>query len=601
MDKETRRALLSSANTTGGSQGSPKGFEDLPEPLPAEAEQTPVGAWRAPLAAAGTTAPEIAAQSPLKTFTDADAGEEHQADDWFIEPTLSEEEGKDDTGSLALKLALGLGIFLLAAIPRIYFLYFVADPSVVTPTWSNDTFHHWQVAYLSKEIGFSQGFLRLWDLKGMEYFWGTLHPVLLACLFGLTGSVDIMIPRLLSLVAGSVNVLLLFLIGRRFWGAHVGVGIALLSAFNPIVIFNDPSGMVEPFGLVFLLAGILAYPRRPFVAGLLWALASMARAEAWLFSMGLLAAAMLGKEESNRKIGLLLGWAIPIAFYMKYLLDWTGNAIFPVYWNFLANAAGRWVYRETLTSYQMAARPVLVAVFALSLLACLWVLLRRPPASQFYLLGFGSTAFITGFIGLTAYLTGYETWFWLTRFFVFPYMFLGALAAILFLKWIPQRLPLWGRFGLGWFAVSAMLVGVQAIWPAVLHDVSPGYTNQPSSSTLQEQAKVVREAYVDGRVLIPEDNPQFTYALVRFGGFRASDFLGQMYGPTYYYEGGDPFVHWETVGPQMWNWFATEDVTVLVTYPADPRFSRMMEEKPDRFELVGNIPQSPMVVYKVRR
>ena len=60
-------------------------------------------------------------------------------------------------------------IFLIAFIPRIIYIYFLSNPNFTG--WYTDTFHHWQIAYLSKEVGFSHGFLRLWDFKGMEFFW----------------------------------------------------------------------------------------------------------------------------------------------------------------------------------------------------------------------------------------------------------------------------------------------------------------------------------------------------------------------------------------------------------------------------------------------
>jgi hypothetical protein len=38
--------------------------------------------------------------------------------------------------------------------------------------WNWDSYHHWQISYLSLKIGFPQ--FRLWDLNGCEYYWGVL-------------------------------------------------------------------------------------------------------------------------------------------------------------------------------------------------------------------------------------------------------------------------------------------------------------------------------------------------------------------------------------------------------------------------------------------
>jgi len=514
------------------------------------------------------------------------------------EPTVAKEDTSSEKRSDVVSGLVVLGVILLALLPRLYFMYVVTDSNLLIPSWSNDTWHRWQIAYLSKEIGFANG-LRLWDLKGMEYFWGVLHPVLTAALFGALGTVDVMVLRWLTLIAGVLNIVFLFLIGRRFWGVKVGIAVALLAALNPVVIFNDPSGMVEPLGFLFLLAGIYYYPRRAGLAGVLWALAAMSRAEAWLLSAGLLAAAMLGKESSRSKLAIGFGWGIPILVYMKYLFDRTGNAIYPVYWNFLANAAGEWVYREEYTSYQLAARPIFAVLFVLCVAGAVWVFLKRPKGYLLFLLGFASSGFITGFIGLTYYLKSYETWFWMTRFFVFPYMFLLVMAAVFVLSWLPSKIKMWKTLRLGAFSVFILLVATQLLWPSLLYDVNPGYTGITSVVVLQTQGEFIDGHYEGGTVLIPEDNPHFTYALGRYSSISAGNMLGQMFGPIYYYEGDNPFDDWETVGPLMWNWLATEDIRMLVMNNGDERFTRLIDERPDIFEYLGLVPDSSMMAYMV--
>ena len=43
---------------------------------------------------------------------------------------------------------------------------------------------------------------RLWDLKGLDYFWGVLHPALMVIVFDVTGSIDIVLDRLVSIAFG---------------------------------------------------------------------------------------------------------------------------------------------------------------------------------------------------------------------------------------------------------------------------------------------------------------------------------------------------------------------------------------------------------------
>jgi hypothetical protein len=517
--------------------------------------------------------------------------------EWSIEPTVGQ-AGEDAVRPRMALLLKTAAIFAIALIARLVFLYLVTDTDVLIPTWSNDTWHRWQIAYLSKEIGLEQDPARLWDLKGLEYFWGVVHPAITGLLFGITGSVDVMILRWITMIAGALNIAFLYLLGRRFWGETVGLGAAAIAILNPIVVFNDPSGMVEPLSFLFLLGGIYFFPRRSLLAGFLWGLAALTRAEAWLMSAGLLLAAALAREKGSSKVALACGWALPVGLYMKHLLDVTGNAIYPIYWNFLANAVGKWVYRQTLTDYQLAARPILVSIFVVSLCASAWVLLRRPTGYLFHLLGLGTTAFITGFIGLTAYLTGYEPWFWLTRFFVFSYLYLGFLGALAVQTWIPGRLTARARESVAVLGTVALLLGVQAFWPAVLYDVTHGYTNQPSATTLRRWGRFIDEEHSAGKVLIPEDNPQLTYAAARFGGLAGNEILGQMYSPAFYFEGG-PLENWDKVGPQMWDWFERENITALVTYSDDRLYHRIIQDRPERFSLKGTLPDSPMEIYVV--
>lgn len=599
MDDRMRRMLLSGGAEPGRAEPPLEEPSDLrpDRSVPYNPQGKSSGGERRDAFGSGQGGSSVA-QAVLNLDADEDEFEEDAG--WVPPPTVAKQEsGRDTTGVFMLGSAILL-IALIAVLPRIYFLYQLTDTNVLFPSWSNDTWHRWQIAYLSKEIGFSHGFLRLWDLKGLEYYWGILHPLMLDGLFALTGSVDVMIMRWLTIVAGVVNIVFVFLLGRRFWNTSVGVAAALLTIFNPIVIFNDPSGMVEPLGFAFLLAGIYFFPKRATLAGILLALAAMSRAEAWLFSAGLIMAAMLSREPTGRKMLIGLGWGLPMVAYMKYLLDQTGNAIYPIYWNFLANAAGQWEFRTDFTDYQLAARPVLGLIFAASLGLAIWTLWKRPRWYLLFLLGFGTTAFVSGFIGLTHYLKSYEPWFWLTRFFVFPYIFAGFLLSALALGWLPKKIRLWGKLQLGWLVIIPALIGMQLLWPSVLYDVDQGYTRRTSVLELEADGEYIGGAYTGGSVLIPEGIPQLTYALGRYSGIPGSKLIGQMYGPDYYFPGGDALGHWDVVGPQMWEWFDGEEVRLLLVRIGDERFERMIAERPERFDHYGSVAEFGLEVYQVK-
>jgi len=115
--------------------------------------------------------------------------------------------------------------------------------------------------------------------------------------FDLTGSIDIVLDRLVSLAFGVLVVVLLFHICRRYWGTQVALGAALIAILLPTSVMNDASGMLEPLGVSLVLLGVWAWPRKGgFWAGLAFGLATMARAEAWIFSLGLVLAANLRRE-----------------------------------------------------------------------------------------------------------------------------------------------------------------------------------------------------------------------------------------------------------------------------------------------------------------
>src|SRR3989344_3327790 len=105
--------------------------------------------------------------------------------------------------------------FAAAFIFRIGILFFMTIPENVGPGWYGDVYHHWQIAYLSKTVGFKEGFLRLWDFKGLEYYWGLLHPLVLIIGFALSGSTSIVVPRMISVIFGSLSITLIFLIINR--------------------------------------------------------------------------------------------------------------------------------------------------------------------------------------------------------------------------------------------------------------------------------------------------------------------------------------------------------------------------------------------------
>ena len=86
-------------------------------------------------------------------------------------------------------------------------------------------------------------------------------------------------------------------------------------------------------GIALVLLGIWLWPKGGLWTGVAWALAAMARAEAWIFSLGMLVATYFRRAHERERLLATVAWIALILAYMKLLLDRTGNAIYPVYWN----------------------------------------------------------------------------------------------------------------------------------------------------------------------------------------------------------------------------------------------------------------------------
>jgi hypothetical protein len=303
---------------------------------------------------------------------------------------------------------LALAIFLLALASRLAVLFFYTDWDNPGPGWYADVWHHWQIAYLSKEIGFQHGFLRLWDFKGMEYYWGLLHPLVLIFGFLISGSVSILVPRMVSVIFSSLAIALIFLIISRHFNKKTAFASALFLIFMPITLFSDTLGMQEPLGLFFLFLGIYLFPRYAFIAGFSWMLAGMVRAEYWLFGAGLLLAVLVREKDLDRKVITLLGYTFPCVFYLKYMLDQTGNPIYPVYWNYLAIFLGQWFEspQEVVSGIQNFKYIFqgLTIFFFISGLVVLW---KKYKGYLLLLLGFANLTLLFFVLGFGGYLYSY--------------------------------------------------------------------------------------------------------------------------------------------------------------------------------------------------
>ncbi|MHB8588729.1 MAG: hypothetical protein ACYDA0_07750 [Candidatus Dormibacteraceae bacterium] len=470
------------------------------------------------------------------------------------------------TSESSPRLALWATLIAVGAlVPRLAYLFIVSDPENAGQGFT-DAYHHWQIAYLTKEIGLTHG-PRLWDLRGVEYFWGLMHPFLMDLLFFATGSVDIVLARLLSLAFGTLAVVLIFLLCHRYWGLQVAVAASAFAALSPASVFNDDAGMVEPIAISLLLLGIWLTPKRGFWAGVAWGCAALARVEAWLFAAGLVVAWVIGRRSAAQRFPLVAGWALVMGFYLKFLFDHTGNPIYPLYWNFQVVALGATETNTALTPEQQLLRVPLGAIVLVSAAGLAWALWKRPPAFLLLTYGFGYWVFQAGTLGFTHYLI--HTTEWMERRFEFPLDFAAILVAALLFKLVPrfrERLR-----PAAWAAAAAALVGVQLFWIPIQQAYAatePGYQDQVRLGRAIGQV-FSRAEYRGGAIAVPGDEPTLIYTMVRDGGVPGAQITSEFYDPFYYLPRGYRYTsHKDVAGPLLQCWLSSTHTRLLLIPPA---------------------------------
>ncbi len=343
---------------------------------------------------------------------------------------------------------------------------------------------------------------------------------------------------------------------------------------------NDASGMLEPLGIALCLTGIWAWTRRKgFGSGLAFGLASMARAEAWIFGLGMVVAAQLARDRLRSRGPIVFGFALVVGVYMAVLLQKTGNPIYPLWWNFLANAVGRW--EVPATAYQSEMRPVLGALLAVALVGLAWALFKRPRSYMLLTFGFGNWVFVTGLMGFTSYLADWSWWTPIGRHFEFPYMFAATLAVVGLVWWLPRKVGP-RAVPAGWAAVVVLILVAQLAWIPIANAFGPtevtwraAVTDGRSLATLYDRAP-----YAGHALAVPPDRPDITYVLARFGGVEGKHLISEMYAPAH---------------PDAC-WFAKLDVRLIAV---DPAHQSLLEGNASWFTRIGTLDGAKWDVYAV--
>jgi hypothetical protein len=502
-----------------------------------------------------------------------------------IDRAESVAEREAETPRTPVRFRWVLVVSAVAILPRLVYLFIAADPENAGDPFT-DAYHHWQIAFLTNQVGLSHG--RLWDMRGWEYFWGPLHPLLMNALFFATGSFDIVLARLLSLAFGSLAVVMIFLLCHRYWGMRVAIAAAAFAALSPVAIFNDVSGLAEPIAIALVLLGIWLTPRRGFFAGIAWGLAAMARIEAWLFTAGLVVAWLVGRRAAQPRWSVVIAWLLTMGVYCKFLLDQTGNPIYPLYVNFQFVALGAGGTSATLSQgQQLLWIPLGIGVLA-SVSGLAWALWKRPASYLLLTYGFGYSA-----LSFATYLRYASEW--KERRFELPLDFAAILLAVLLIEVLPKRIG--GLRFPGWAAAAAGVLAAQFLWAPIQNAYA---STAPLFRYELKVGRAVGAVYnlpeYRGSVLnMPGDEPTLLYVMARDQHVPGNRIISQFYDPFYYLPGGYRYSdHRAVVGPLLQCWLSTTRTRLMLLSPPGPLsqsvadYQAYMADNPGWFTQVGS-------------
>ena len=308
-------------------------------------------------------------------------------------------------------------LFLLALASRLFFLFFVSGLEYCG--WYHDSYHHWQIAYYTLHKGLKQTPPRMWDLNGMEYFWGLLPTLTESFLLWVFSTTSLVPFRIFNSIMGSFSVCLIYLLGKRYFSERIGLLVAILVAICPVLWEVDTSGMLDPTGVTFLLLALLFYGRNTLACGFFSGLASLCHIEFWFISLALCGCYLVFERSGTKFAPSVLGWLAPMVPYFWFMQARTGDWLYSFRWNYLCSVRGEWIKDVWVPFHaQIVPRGVAVASLALSVALLLYLIKLKPrqyPVHAFFLAKIAMQGVI---FGLTAYIVPYIAMYQIGRLFI---------------------------------------------------------------------------------------------------------------------------------------------------------------------------------------
>lgn len=425
---------------------------------------------------------------------------------------------------------ISLFIVVLGFCLRLFSLLFITP---IDFRW--ESYHYWQIAYYTLHVGTKH--LRMWDLGGMEYFWGPLPILIQSVLLWVFRDKSMIFFRFFNVLVGCATVFLAYRIGLRYGNSASAKLAAMIVAVNPILIFNNVIGMEETLGVFFILFSLLVVNDKQVYSGIFLGLASLCRIEFWPLSFGIIVTIYLFERGrlGLRWFSVLVGWIITVVPYMIHLQMVTGNAIYPFYWNFLGNIIGAW--------NPWYVSPVIRAVFSAILVASIIgysaLLKYRKRVGEWYILLVTAFGF-AGYHGLVYTVSGTAPLF--DRYFVLDAALISCLVGIFYIR-LPKR-----RF-VNFLILISLLASYSISVPYYVKE-------QDSIMDRNEFTDILIEDYSEGTIL--SDMPMITYRLIDKGGISHYKILGSIY------------ANYQSLDTAL-GWLHQENATYLITDIAESK------------------------------
>jgi hypothetical protein len=153
-----------------------------------------------------------------------------------------------------------------------------------------------------------------------------------------------------------------------------------------------------------------------------------------------------------------------------------------------------------------------------------------------------------------------------------------------------------------------VIASSQLLWFEIYRWYAPTFVTWQKIKT---ESADIASSYKGGGILLPEGNPEITYALVQFNGVKGKDVVGQMFDPYFYWEEKqiDPYANWNAPDPlskdglsfreTVLTWIKKNNISYIVTYSTRAKYTKLFELEPALFNKDHEVHATNMVVYTV--